>query len=469
MSSNAAPDLASGTSRLPPGAAYFAVRLAERQIGLASLTIDTLADGIRITERLDLTIPAADGSQRVLATTDAELTLDLRLRRFATTWTGTAERLRVTGTVEGDSLLIIETTDTTGGEPERVRITLHDVLTTSAAAPLRLAFGQGLEPGASVQVTELDPLRLVLRPLTLTVAAESTFVVPDSAEIDPLNGEWIPAHLDTVAAWHLVDDDGSSDRWVDASGYMVAGNTVEGLDLERSAFEIVNGAYRSAEPGRPAGLQPRGMLRQPPARGLRQTLLADSGFTRAGDPAIGGGLRVWHGDTLVTGRADSIDAAPRPGMRARLAGPFVPAGDARIAAQARRVIGNAPSSDAAAAALVEWVSRTIRLDQAGPSTAIAALTRRRGDAVAQASLLVALARSANLPARLVGGVVMTSDGRWHRHTWAELYTDRWVPADPTFGRYPADASYVRLTIDRPGHVLAVDPPSARLTHLPGVQ
>jgi len=104
------------------------VRLAERQIGLASLTIDTLPDGIRITERLDITFPAADGSRRVLATADAELTLDLRLRRFTTTWTGSAERLRAVGTVEGDSLLIIETADTVGAEPERIRIPLREVL-----------------------------------------------------------------------------------------------------------------------------------------------------------------------------------------------------------------------------------------------------------------------------------------------------------------------------------------------------
>ena len=465
MSTSAAPDLAAGTERLPPGAAYFAVRLAERQIGLASLTIDTLPNGIRITERLDLTVPAADGSRRVLVMSDAELTLDLRLRHFTTTWTGSAERLRAVGTVEGDSLLIIETVDTSGGEPERVRIPLTDLLTTSAAAPLRLAFGRGLEPGAQLRIRELDPLRLTLRRMTLTVAAESVFVVPDSAHIDPASGEWTPAHLDTVPAWRLTDSAGAGDRWVDASGYVVAANTAEGLELERSAFEIVNGAYRGAETATAVGLRPQGPLTRAPARGARQALVSDSGYARAGDPAIGGGLRTWRGDTLVAGSGDPSEAAARPGMTERVAGPFVPANDARIAAQARRVIGNAPSSAAAAAALVEWVSATITLDAAGPSGALAALTTRRGNAVAQAALLVALARSANLPARLVGGVVSTSDGRWHRHTWAELYTDRWMPADPSFGRYPADASYVRLTVDRPGHVLAVDPPAARLTPL----
>lgn len=465
MSHRSAPDLAAGTERLPPGAAYFAVRLAERQIGLASLTIDTLPDGIRITERLDITLPAADGNRRVLATADAELTLDLRLRQFTTTWSGSAERLRATGTVEGDSLLVMETADTAGGSPERVRIPLRGVLTTSAAAPLRLAFGRGFERGAAVTVTELDPLRLVLRPLTLTVAAESVFVVPDSAQIDPATGEWVPARLDTVPAWHLVEGDGHGDRWVDASGYVVAGNTVEGLSVDRSAFEIVSGAYRNAEVAAAEGLRPRGALRRPPARGARLALLADSGFTRAGDPVIGGGVRNWRGDTLAAGRADSAVAEARPGMPERTAGPFVPASDARVAAQARRIIGNAPSSAAAASALVEWVSQTIRLDPAGPGGAIAALTARRGNAVAQAALLVALARSANLPARVVGGVVATPDGRWYRHTWAELYLDSWVPADPAFGRYPADPSYVRLTADRPGHVLAVDPPAARLTPL----
>lgn len=375
------------------------------------------------------------------------------------------ERLRAIGTVEGDSLLIIETTDTAGAEPERVRVPLRDVLTTSAAAPLRLAFGRGLRPGASVQVTEIDPLRLVLRPLTLTVAAESVFVVSDSAEMDAASGEWIPATLDTVPAWHLVEGEGRGDRWVDASGYVVSANTVEGLGLERAAFEIVSSDYRRTEPGAAAGLRPRLALTRRPARGSRLRMLADSGFVRSGDPAIGGGSRIWIGDTLAPSGTDTVGGGSRPGMPERIAGPFVPANDARVAAQARRIVSDARSSAAAAHALVEWVSSTIVLDAAGPTGALAALTSRRGTAAAHASLLVALARSVNLPARLVGGVVATPDGRWHRHTWAELYTDRWVPADPAFGRYPADGAYVRLAVHRPGNVLAVDPPAARLTPL----
>jgi hypothetical protein len=444
------------------------VRLAERQIGLSSLTIDTLADGIRVTERLDLTIPQADGTRRVLATADAELSLDLRLRHFTTTWAGTAERLQAAGRMEGDSILIIETTDSAGAVPERVRIPVRGVLTTSAAAPLRVAFGRGLTTGTSLRVMVLDPLRLALRPVTLSVAAESVFVVPDSASMDPTTGEWSPARLDTVPAWHLVEDDGRGARWVDAAGYPVVASTVEGLALERSAFEIVNSSYRDdrADSAWTAhGILPRGSLRRAPARSSLTALVADSGFVLTGDGEIGGGPRRWNGDTLAPTGTASADELP-PNRAETMPGPFVPSADPRIGAQARRIVASINGRGASAAALAEWVSETLTLDPDGPSGALAAFTEHRGTAVAHAALFVAMARAVGLPARIVGGVVAAPDGRWYRHTWAEVYVERrWIAADPAYARYPADASYLRLSAGRPGSVLAVDPIAARLTPL----
>lgn len=466
LSSHATPDLAAGTERLPPGAAYFAVRLAERQIGLASITIDTLADGIRITERLDLTIPAARGAERVLATADAELTHDLRLRRFTTTWAGSAERLRADGYVEGDTLLVIETTDSAGAAPERVRIPFRGVLTTSAGAPLRVTFGRGLSVGATIRVNEFDPLRLSLRPLQLSVVAESLFIVPDSAAIDAETGDWTPALLDTFPAWHLVGDGAWTDRWVDGSGYPVAARTIEGLALERSAFEIVNSVYRGAELADSAapGIAPRGQLRRAGPRAARAAvrLVADSGLLEIGNPAVGGATRRWEGDTLAPGYAEAATAPPE--MTARMAGPFVPAADPRVSAQARRVTARL-SGAPAATALMDWMTETMVLDPDGPSGPVAALEARRGTAPALAALYTAMARSAGIPARLVGGVVGAADGRWYRHTWVEVFAGRWVAADPAFGRYPADGSYVRLTVGGPGNVLAVYPLAGRLTPL----
>ena len=42
---------------LPPEAYFYAVRASGRQVGVASITVDTVPRGIRVTERLGLDIP----------------------------------------------------------------------------------------------------------------------------------------------------------------------------------------------------------------------------------------------------------------------------------------------------------------------------------------------------------------------------------------------------------------------------
>ncbi len=73
-----------------------------------------------------------------------------------------------------------------------------------------------------------------------------------------------------------------------------------------------------------------------------------------------------------------------------------------------------------------------------------------GSARDAAHLLVAVARAADYPARIVSGHSLHGPDRGHRrsaHYWAELYLDRlgWVALDPASGFSP-DESYVRVAV-----------------------
>ena len=35
-------------------------------------------------------------------------------------------------------------------------------------------------------------------------------------------------------------------------------------------------------------------------------------------------------------------------------------------------------------------------------------------------------------------------GGFYYHAWPEIWLDRWVPVDPTFGQFPADATHIKL-------------------------
>jgi len=61
---------------------------------------------------------------------------------------------------------------------------------------------------------------------------------------------------------------------------------------------------------------------------------------------------------------------------------------------------------------------------------------------------VAMARSVGLPARVAAGVVYLS-GAFYYHAWPEVWLGAdsgWVPIDPTFGEFPADATHLRLVV-----------------------
>ena len=68
---------------------------------------------------------------------------------------------------------------------------------------------------------------------------------------------------------------------------------------------------------------------------------------------------------------------------------------------------------------------------------------RQGDAFAYATLLTALLRAADTPARVVAGYLIPADEAAVPHFWSEFFIQDagWIPADPAMGDglYPASA------------------------------
>jgi len=66
-----------------------------------------------------------------------------------------------------------------------------------------------------------------------------------------------------------------------------------------------------------------------------------------------------------------------------------------------------------------------------------------GDYLERTVMFASYARAAGLPTRLVGGLVYRK-GYFYFHTWPEVWLDGWVPVDPTFFQFPADATHIPL-------------------------
>jgi hypothetical protein len=96
--------------------------------------------------------------------------------------------------------------------------------------------------------------------------------------------------------------------------------------------------------------------------------------------------------------------------------------------------------------LQTWVSENMRVGRGiALASALEVLGRRHGTSLGAAALLAALARSLEIPARVVLGYVYTSGG-FLGHAWTEIRAGgEWIPLDPSLpGDGIADAARVAL-------------------------
>ena len=129
---------------------------------------------------------------------------------------------------------------------------------------------------------------------------------------------------------------------------------------------------------------------------------------------------------------------------------FAPADHPKIVRKAGDILGDDLDARSAARRLNSWVFTNVRkVPVAGVPSALEVLESQRGDCNEHTTLYTALARSVGIPTRVAAGIVYSesiyADGAFYYHAWPEVWLgDGWVPVDPTFGQFPADATHLKL-------------------------
>jgi hypothetical protein len=447
--------LAAAALAVAPGALFYRLDVGDQQIGFSSTTLDTLPNAIRVETVFVLDVAAVGKLHRTSARSVAMVSRALRLQSVDATFDGDLGQFAAHGRVLGDSVLSVAIVSE--GDSQMTRIPLQGPLTLPTLLPLRLAFGGELRSGRSYTARLFDPLLLTGRDVTARVAAESTLVVSDSADLDSTTMVWVAEHFDTVRAFR-IDHDANGvpmHSWIDAQGRLVfasanGGHGGDGFAMERAAFEIAYENFRRRDTARVArnSIAPKlgeivpvtalvAGLRSDPAPRARLTLLRNGKDTLDITPP-----------TALQSHAAPYRLPARDTALARwlTPEPLIQSRDPRIAAQARQIIGRERSPARVAERLTHWVHNA--LERATPAagsapSAVKVLQNRRGDCNEATTLFVALARSTGLPARSVAGLLYF-DGRFYYHTWAEVYLSDWIAVDPTFDQYPADAAHIGI-------------------------
>ncbi len=481
--------LADAALSVAPGAMFYRLDLGAQQVGFLSATLDTLPDSIRVEDVFVLDVAAVGKLRRTTARSVALLSRTLRLQRVDVTFDGDLGQFVAHGRVLGDSILRVSIVS--DGDSQVTRMPLTGPITLPTLLPLRLAFGGELQRGRTYSARLFDPLLLAAREVTVRVAAESTLVVADSADLDSTTMVWGPEHFDTVRAFR-IDHEANGVRvsnWIDAQGRVVRSSSPVGFAMERSAFEIAYENFRRRDTARvarnsaapdlgdvvPVTALAAGVREGPPNADFARLRVRLSGVDLTGfNRLLAGPRQHLAGDTLEITRETALQAHATPyRLPARDTAlarwlqpePLIQSRDPRIAAQARLIVGGGRDRSPARAAelLTHWVHGNLRRHMAtSVPSAEKVLETRRGDCNEYTTLYVALARAAGLPARTVAGLVYLN-GRFYYHAWPEVYLGDWVAVDPTFDQYPADAAHLRFAIGGLARQVELFPLVGRLT------
>jgi len=124
----------------------------------------------------------------------------------------------------------------------------------------------------------------------------------------------------------------------------------------------------------------------------------------------------------------------------------VPVASARIRTLAATIVHPDDDPCGRVQAILKWIGEHIEKEPVDVFSALDVLERGKAECQGHAMLYAALARAADLPTRVVNGIVYSAEhGGFLYHTWAESCVGgAWVSVDPTFGQAMADATHIKI-------------------------
>jgi hypothetical protein len=174
--------------------------------------------------------------------------------------------------------------------------------------------------------------------------------------------------------------------------------------------------------------------------------------------------QTWTPDVLELVDARRLrPGLAEPGLARYLAPePLIESDDPAIIAEAQRMTAGAATPRERAERLVRAVNGLLeKTPTISVPSAREVLRTKVGDCNEHTALYVALARASGLPTRVNVGLAYVL-GAFYYHAWPEVYLAEsdgrglWLPVDPTFNQFPADATHVRLLrggLDRQAAIL----------------
>ena len=437
--------LSENLARYGPTAVWHGVYYRGEKIGFIVRQTTRTEDGFELSEEGQLQMSLLGATTAAAMRTSAHVDESFDLKSFEFSLDPGTGAIKVHGTVERPSPSSVARRVTveivSGGDTRTQVIDLPEPPAMSLNFSRMLA-NAGLVTGATHQWMMFDPATLTNAPVEVVVGSRAAVRTGDTS-VPAFRVQMTFKGLETVA-W--VTDTGEIVREESPLGLMTIREPAEMArrlavsrrvqsDLLRLSAVVPNMKQRIDEPRdvRRLRFKLTGAELTPDMQGAGQTIAGDI-------------VEVVDTRTLTPG---PLDADARRYLQPE---PLIESDDPLIRAEAERAVAGAEGDRARAERLTRHVNAMLdKKPTVSLPSAREVLRTRVGDCNEHTALYVAMARAVGIPARIAVGLAFVHgvQGAFYYHAWPEVYIEErggglWLPVDPTFNQFPADATHVRL-------------------------
>jgi transglutaminase-like putative cysteine protease len=434
-------NLATDLARYGSTAQWRGVYYRGEKIGFTVSQVEATDDGFELQEDGRLQFSLLGATEFAVLRTTARVDREFALESFDFSLNPGTGPMTIKGRLDGLTMsLEISSASSTRTETR----TLAEPPALMLSVGRRLA-AEGLAAGTSKQWMVFDPATMKNAPVKIAIGAREVVTTGARRPIPAFKVDMSFSGL-TTTAW--ITDTGEIVREESPMGLITILETQE----QATALAVSNGMQQDmleAAAIIPAMTNPRQRIVEP--RDVKKLRLRLIGADLS-NADVGGSGQTIDGEFIELTDPRDLVAGPAPADLAQYLQPesFIESDAPEIKAEAERMVAGVTGPRARAERLTREVNSLVdKKPTVSLPSALEVLRTKVGDCNEHTVLFVALARSIGIPARINVGVAYVR-GAFYYHAWPEVYIDEgngrglWLPVDPTFNQFPADATHLRL-------------------------
>ncbi len=439
-----AANLATDLARYGTAAQWRGVYYRGEKMGFTVSQTIAIEDGFELQEDGRLQMSLLGATTPAIIKTTARVDKTFALQSFDFSLDPGTGPVQVKGTLQG---LVLTLAITSAGQTRTEVRTLAEPPALMMNLARRVA-SEGLREGARYTWTVFDPATMRNAPVTVTVGRR---------EIVRANDRPLPAFRVDLAFSGL-----QTTSWVTDTGEVVREESPMGLltvaETQERAMALAVPRNVQVDLLEASAVVPQSKFRVEDTRDVIRLRLRLEGADLSSPDLQGAGQRV-DGDIIEIADARTLKpglglaawgSSPEPPSAYLRPEPFIESDAPEIIEEAARAIADVTDRRLQAERLTRHVNALLdKKPTVSLPSALEVLRTKVGDCNEHTALFVALARAAGIPARINVGLASVRNAFYY-HAWPEVFIDEgragglWLPVDPTFNQFPADAMHVRL-------------------------